>query len=67
MNGMSLEEIYEMLKEEDERFERWRGCNPCCANCQHYYEEYGCELCKLHEAPPDEVTDVYKGRCEDWR
>ena len=67
MNGMTLDEIYEMLKEEDIRYEKWRRCNPCCANCKHYYEEYGMELCKEHGCPPEEVTDVYCGKCEHWK
>ena len=66
MNGMTLDEIYEMLKEEDIRYERWRTCNPCCANCKYYYTDYGCDLCKKMDIIPEDITDIYHGKCENW-
>lgn len=35
----------------------------CCRTCQHYYEEYGMELCKKHEEPQE---DTLHSCCTDY-
>ena len=56
---MTMKELYDLCKAEEEE----RHKNPCCLNCQNYYIEYGCENCKKHDLPLENVND----KCEDWR
>lgn len=59
MKIMTMEEFYALRKEDEEN----RQKNPCCANCGHYYEEYGADLCKYWEEP---MPDINKDKCNHW-
>ena len=67
---MSLEEFYEMLKEEHEAKERWRKECPCCANCKYYdYDSsVGADLCNYwDDVAVDENKTIYEAKCGQWK
>lgn len=53
---ITCEDIAKIYEEQD----RWRKINPCCKNCNEYYEEYGTEFCKKYDYPCE-------NKCDDWR
>ena len=59
-------EIMAMMIEDANKTQKWRRNNPCCANCKHYYTDYGCDLCKKNDIIPEDVDDIYKGKCNGW-
>lgn len=59
-----MDEVMETIAEIENEREQARRDNPCCANCDAFYVEYGDECCKCYGVP---MIKSERDKCSKWR